>query len=64
MGKGVDFNLSFLSTDVDECITDVDNCHFNAFCNDTIGSFFCTCSLGYDGNGVNCTSKYNYILYT
>ena len=42
--------------DVNECDDGTDNCHVNADCTDTIGSFQCTCSLGYSGDGVdNCT---------
>jgi len=43
--------------DVDECVTEMDDCHVNATCNNTFGSFECTCVAGYEGNGVNCTSK-------
>ena len=42
--------------DIDECDLETDNCHVNADCTDTIGSFQCTCSIGYSGDGVdNCT---------
>ena len=44
--------------DVDECADDTDNCHANADCTDNIGSFSCTCSIGYSGDGVeNCTGE-------
>ena len=45
------------STDIDECDLKIDNCHENATCNDTTGSFECTCDVGFEGDGVNCTSK-------
>ena len=43
--------------DIDECATVIDNCHENASCNNTFGSFECACNVGFDGDGVNCTSK-------
>ena len=43
--------------DIDECAIELDNCHENATCNNTFGSFECICNSGFDGDGVNCTSK-------
>eukprot|EP00058_Branchiostoma_floridae_P002560 XP_002588048.1 hypothetical protein BRAFLDRAFT_83028 [Branchiostoma floridae] len=40
--------------DVDECATGTDNCHEDASCTDTDGSFTCTCNDGYTGNGLLC----------
>ena len=42
---------------------ETDNCNDNATCTDTIGSFNCTCNLGYTGDGVICTSKLPVPLY-
>ena len=50
-------NAGFHHTDIDECERDTDNCNTNANCSDTEGSFNCTCVTGYEGDGVNCTSK-------
>ena len=34
-------------------------CHVNATCvNSTKGGVHCECNTGFDGNGINCTSKY------
>ena len=46
-----------LLLDVDECSRNLDNCHSNATCSDTEGSFDCTCDSGFEGDGVNCSSK-------
>ena len=43
--------------DIDECELGIHNCHVNATCTDAIGSFVCTCNNGFDGDGVDCTSK-------
>ena len=43
--------------DIDECAnTTLNDCDVNARCNNTEGSFNCTCNTGYTGDGVNCTS--------
>ena len=45
--------------DVDECEgDDSNNCHKNAQCSNTDGSYTCSCKPGYTGDGVNCTSKF------
>ena len=48
--------FSFL-IDINECAEGRNNCHENATCINTFGSFECTCKVGFTGDGVNCTSK-------
>ena len=51
-------NLRLLfSQDIEECQTNADNCHVDANCTNTKGSFFCTCHTGYSGNGVTCVGE-------
>ena len=40
--------------DINECSLNRDNCAANARCSNIIGSFRCSCNLGYAGNGVTC----------
>ena len=42
---------------VNECETGKHHCDSNAFCNNTKGSYNCTCKPEFAGNGVTCTSK-------
>jgi len=44
-------------TDVDECQLEDDNCHVNATCVDTVGSFVCNCNSGFEGDGFSCAGK-------
>ena len=49
-------------TDTDECTNvnierAVHDCHANATCTNTPGSFICECDNGFDGDGVTCTPK-------
>jgi len=49
---------SVRNLDIDECNLDGGHdCHVNADCVNSEGSFSCTCGLGYIGDGRNCTGK-------
>ena len=40
--------------DIDEC-EELRPCSINAMCNNTFGSYQCTCNKGFYGNGAVCT---------
>ena len=42
-------------SDINECETAIHNCSSDAVCNNTRGSFNCTCKPGYAEVGSNCT---------
>ena len=44
-------------TDVDECATNNGGCSSDASCSNSVGSFACSCLLGYNGDGFACTGK-------
>ena len=41
-------------SDIDECAEETHNCSSDAVCNNTKGSYNCTCKPGYHGDGQNC----------
>ena len=49
-------------SDINECTTNVHKCDANAFCNNTEGSYSCTCTPGYTGNGTSCNGYYQRYL--
>lgn len=53
--------LFVIAKDIEECTTDTDNCHADANCTNTKGSFYCTCHRGYSGDGVMCDGVYDSI---
>ena len=60
-------NLLFSCSDINECESEMANdCDVNADCTDTVGSYDCNCSSGYEGDGFNCkgyTSLTNQLQY-
>ena len=49
--------VAILPSDVDECVSGIDDCDGNADCMNTESSFTCQCSSGYEGDGLNCAGK-------
>ena len=47
----------FKPLEINECSLSIANCHPNASCIDTFGSFLCTCDRGYTGSGTVCEGK-------
>ena len=45
-------------SDINECELGTDDCHPNATCTDTVGSFDCSCNSGFTGNGMDCFGVY------
>ena len=45
-------NSAGVCSDIDECSLEVHDCHANAMCLNTNGSFNCNCSRGFQGDGV------------
>ena len=45
-----------LVSDIDECSSE-NECHVNATCMNTMGSYTCSCNSGYQGDGRNCAGK-------
>ena len=43
--------------DVNECLSN-STCDANATCNNTEGSYTCTCDSGYSGDGISCDGMY------
>ena len=60
--KEISFDHSvpdFFFADINECEAGKHNCRAKANCQNTKGSFVCTCKPGYSGDGVNCTGENN-----
>jgi len=44
----------FFFIDINECTLGTHNCHPQATCTNTIGSYTCACDIGYFGDGFTC----------
>ena len=49
--------VGFISTDIDECIVRSHSCSPDAYCNNTKGSYNCTCKPGFTGSGRECKGE-------
>ena len=49
--------------DVDECSVDSNPCDENADCNNSEGSYSCTCKQGFTGDGVSCSGMLYSLLF-
>ena len=56
-------NSRSFASDMDECMDGTHDCDVNAECNNTQGSYNCTCKDGFHGNGTNCTGNYPELFY-
>ena len=55
--------MTYYILDIDECNDGKANCDTNGKCNNTVGSFTCTCNIGYAGDGVTCAGKRSVVYY-
>ena len=49
--------VGFISTDIDECVVGSHSCSPDAYCNNTKGSYNCTCKPGFTGSGRECKGE-------
>lgn len=49
--------------DINECEIGAHNCDRHAICTNTAGSFKCSCSPGWIGNGIKCTGESHMHFY-
>ncbi|XP_068748140.1 lactadherin-like [Montipora capricornis] len=43
--------------EIDECVSNIHNCHVHAVCLNSVGSFECICNPGYTGDGKDCSGE-------
>ena len=51
--------FSFYILDMDECKLNISDCDVNANCSNTLGSYKCTCKVGYTGDGHSCSGNFD-----
>ncbi|XP_078685483.1 IgGFc-binding protein-like [Branchiostoma floridae x Branchiostoma belcheri] len=60
----IDEDIADLNHDVNECDLRLDNCHPDADCINTHGSYKCRCRPGFTGDGTDCWGEYIYTQIT
>ena len=56
-------DIIFAVSDIDDCTGGTHDCDVNAECNNTQGSYNCTCKDGFHGNGTNCSGNFLLIFF-
>ena len=54
----IQYAITNLLSDINECLQDNGGCSPNATCNNTSGSFWCVCDEGFVWDGFQCTGGY------
>ena len=54
----VGFCFTAITPDINECENGQHDCDAHAFCRNTIGSYSCTCGIGYEGDGIQCSATH------
>ena len=61
------YRVTLLYPDIDECAIQADgtrsnNCHTHAACSNRVGSYSCSCNVGYQGNGQTCYGMFKLFI--
>lgn len=48
------FDECYVIEDINECELNTHECQMFTYCNNTIGSYRCSCKEGFSGNGIHC----------
>ena len=58
------FSFRFFLSDIAECKSESHDCHVNANCINTLGSYNCSCWPGYKGNGTICAGTMKQLFHS